>query len=35
MPSLTERYAASIQQLAWAEQIIPLVSRTFSKSRTQ
>ena len=35
MPSLTERYAASLIQLARAEQVIPLGSQTFSKSRTQ
>ncbi len=35
MPSLTERYAASIEQLARAEAVIPLGSQTFSKSRTQ
>jgi glutamate-1-semialdehyde 2,1-aminomutase len=35
MPSLTERYAASLIQLARAERVIPLGSQTFSKSRTQ
>lgn len=35
MPSLAERYAASIRQLARAEAVIPLASQTFSKSRTQ
>jgi glutamate-1-semialdehyde 2,1-aminomutase len=35
MPSLAERYAASIRQLARAEEVIPLGSQTFSKSRTQ
>jgi glutamate-1-semialdehyde 2,1-aminomutase len=35
MPSLAERYAASIAQLARAEAVIPLGSQTFSKSRTQ
>ena len=33
--TLTERYAASLVQLARAEAIIPLASQTFSKSRTQ
>lgn len=35
MASLVERYAASIEQLARAELVIPLASQTFSKSRTQ
>jgi len=35
MSSLTERYARSVEYLARAEQVIPLGSQTFSKSRTQ
>lgn len=35
MPSLAERYAASVEHLARAEAVIPLASQTFSKSRTQ
>jgi glutamate-1-semialdehyde 2,1-aminomutase len=35
MSSLTERYAASLLHLQRAEQVIPLGSQTFSKSRTQ
>ncbi|MCX6432188.1 MAG: aminotransferase class III-fold pyridoxal phosphate-dependent enzyme [Actinobacteria bacterium] len=35
MPTLAERYAASVEQLARAERVIPLASQTFSKSRTQ
>ena len=35
MPSLVERYAASIEHLERAERVIPLASQTFSKSRTQ
>lgn len=35
MPSLASRYAASLEYLARAEQLIPLASQTFSKSRTQ
>lgn len=35
MPSLAERYVASIGQLRRAEAVIPLGSQTFSKSRTQ
>ncbi|MHB1211300.1 MAG: aminotransferase class III-fold pyridoxal phosphate-dependent enzyme, partial [Candidatus Nanopelagicales bacterium] len=35
MPSLAERYAASVEYLARAEAVIPLASQTFSKSRTQ
>lgn len=33
--ALSERYLASLQQLARAESVIPLASQTFSKSRTQ
>jgi glutamate-1-semialdehyde 2,1-aminomutase len=33
--NLTDRYVASVQQLARAEAVIPLGSQTFSKSRTQ
>jgi glutamate-1-semialdehyde 2,1-aminomutase len=35
MPSLAERYARSVEYSARAEQVIPLGSQTFSKSRTQ
>lgn len=35
MPSLTQRYARSVEYLARAEHVIPLGSQTFSKSRTQ
>lgn len=35
MSSLTERYVRSVEYLARAEQVIPLGSQTFSKSRTQ
>lgn len=35
MSSLTERYVRSVEYLVRAEQVIPLGSQTFSKSRTQ
>lgn len=33
--SLSERYAKSVAHLSRAEEVIPLASQTFSKSRTQ